>query len=78
MEIPDDLLSIMMLNSVAEEYENFSAATDLRDDIPTLEVLKAKLKEKEARPSDQDAKTSNVMIAVRGKNKIKQTTQKTF
>jgi hypothetical protein len=59
IEIPDELLSIMLLNSLPEEYENFSVAIESRDDIPTLEVLKAKLKEEEARQSDRDAKTGD-------------------
>jgi hypothetical protein len=57
IEIPNELLSIMLLNSLPEEYENFSVAIESRDDIPTLEVLKAKLKEKEARQNNRDAKT---------------------
>jgi len=57
IEIPNELLSIMLLNSLPEEYENFSVAMESRDNIPTLEILKAKLKEEEARQSDRDAKT---------------------
>jgi len=49
IEIPDELLSIMLLNSLPEEYENFSIAMESWDNIPTLEILKAKLKEEEAR-----------------------------
>lgn len=39
IDIPDELLSIMLLNSLPEEYESFSIAMESRDDIPTLEVL---------------------------------------
>ena len=59
IEIPDELLSIMLLNSLPEEYENFSIAMEARDDIPTLEILKAKLKEEEARQDDRDMKTND-------------------
>ncbi|KMQ83551.1 retrovirus-related pol polyprotein from transposon tnt 1-94, partial [Lasius niger] len=59
IQIPDELLSIMLLNSLPDEYKNFSVAMESRDDIPTLEVLKAKLKEEEARQNDRDAKTSD-------------------
>lgn len=59
IKIQDELLSIMLLNSLPEEYENFSVAIESHDDIPTLEVLKAKLKEEEARQNDRDAKTSD-------------------
>jgi len=57
IEIPEELLSIMLLNSLPQEYENFSIAMESRDEIPTLEILKAKLKEEEARQNDRDAKT---------------------
>jgi len=39
----------MLLNSLPEEYENFSIAMESRDNIPMLDILKAKLKEEEAR-----------------------------
>lgn len=58
IEIPDELLSIMLLGSLPAEFENFSVAIESRDEIPTLENLKIKLIEEEARQNDRVAKTS--------------------
>lgn len=80
IDIPDELLSIMLLNSLPEEYESFSIAMESRDDIPTLEILKAKLKEEEARQIDRttDDKKSDALLARGSHNRRKQphTTQK--
>jgi len=59
IEIPEELLSIMLLGSLPTQFENFSVAIESRDDIPSLEVLKAKLKEKEARQNERDTKTAD-------------------
>lgn len=48
----------MLLGSLPAEFENFSVAIESRDKIPTLENLKIKLIEEEARQSDRVAKTS--------------------
>lgn len=58
IEIPDELLSIMLLGSLPSEFENFNVAIESRDEIPTLENLKIKLIEEEARQSDRMSKTS--------------------
>jgi len=42
----------MLLNFLLEEYENFSIAMESRDNIPTLEILKAKFEEEEARTTE--------------------------
>ncbi|CAK9814306.1 Retrovirus-related Pol polyprotein from transposon TNT 1-94 [Anthophora quadrimaculata] len=54
--LPNDLLSVMLLASLPQEYENFSVAVESRDEIPSLEYLKAKLKEEEARQYDRDSR----------------------
>lgn len=56
--IPNELLSIMLLGSLPAEFENFSIAIESRDDIPTLENLKVKLIEEEARQNDRVAKNN--------------------
>lgn len=56
IQIPTELLSIMILNSLPAEYENFCVAIESRDDIPSIESLKAKLIEEEARRSERDNK----------------------
>lgn len=57
IEIPETLLSIMLLSSLPAAYENFSVAIESRDQIPTLEILKAKLMEEEARQNDRETRT---------------------
>jgi len=74
IEISSELLFIMLLNSLPEEYKNFSIAMESRDNIPTLEILKAKLKEEEARQNARNAKMSdgkscNALMAKRGANR---------
>lgn len=54
IKLPDELTSIIMLNSLPSEYENFCVAMESRDEIPTIDVLKTKLIEEEARRIDQD------------------------
>lgn len=58
IEIPDELLAIMLLGSLPVGFENFSVAIESRDEIPTLENLKIKLMEEEAKQIDRIAKTS--------------------
>lgn len=58
IEIPDELLAIMLLGSLPVEFENFCIAIESRDEIPTLENLKIKLMEEEARQIDRTTKTS--------------------
>lgn len=40
----DDLVSILLLNTLPDRYEGFRVAIEARDDLPTSEVLKVKLK----------------------------------
>lgn len=56
IQIPNELLSIMILNSLPFEYENFCIAIESRDVIPSIEILKAKLIEEEARQLERDNK----------------------
>lgn len=58
IEIPDELLSIMLLGSLPAEFENFSVAIESRDEISMLENLRIKLIEEEAKQSDRVARTS--------------------
>ncbi|KAL0270210.1 UNVERIFIED_CONTAM: hypothetical protein PYX00_007688 [Menopon gallinae] len=51
IELPEELLSIMLLSSLPEEYENFSVQ---QDRTPPFESLKVKLIEEEARQNDRD------------------------
>ena len=49
IEIPSELQSIMLLSSLPENYENFCVAIESRDQIPTVDFIKGKLMEEEAR-----------------------------
>lgn len=54
IHLPEELKSIILLNSLPTDYENFCVAMESRDNIPTIDFLKAKLIEEEARRIDQD------------------------
>ncbi|GBN23740.1 hypothetical protein AVEN_180037-1 [Araneus ventricosus] len=43
MEIANDLLTILLLYSIPESYENFRIAIESRDELPSPETLKIKL-----------------------------------
>ena len=70
IRIPDELMSIMLLNSLPTEYEGFCIAIESRDDIPSVDSLKLKLIEQEARRDEQTIKESageNDALFVRSK-----------
>lgn len=53
IRIPDDLLSIMLLFSLSNDFENFSVAIESRDEIPSIDSLKVKLLKEEARQNER-------------------------
>lgn len=71
IRIPPELLSIMLLSSLPREYESFCIAIESRDNLPTVESLKFKLIEQEARrdhkQSNETLKESNDALLVKGK-----------
>lgn len=75
IKLPEELTSIMMLNSLPTEYENFCVAMESRDNTPTIDFLKAKLIEEEARRIDQndckshDSENNALMVNNKGCNK---------
>jgi hypothetical protein len=74
LKVPQEMLSIMLLNALPIEYENFCVAIESRDDIPNLESLKSKLLEQEARQEDRsvkEARNERVNNALFVKNKKK-------
>lgn len=76
IEINNDLLSVMMLCSLPESFENFRYAIASRDDLPNPETLHVKiLEEYETRKgSGYKAPDQNAMMAgkpFRKKNKPK-------
>lgn len=72
IKLPDELASIIMLNSLPSEYENFCVAMESRDEIPTIDFLKTKLIEEEARRIDQidnkDHDIENHALTLNNKN----------
>ena len=56
IKIPDELLSIMLLSSLPTEFENFCIAIESQDNLPTLENLKIKIIEEEARQNERAIK----------------------
>lgn len=73
IEIPKEMLSIMLLSSLPPEYDGFCTAMEIRDDIPTVESLKLKLIEQEAKRDDKNEtkfnEGTNDALFVKGKYK---------
>lgn len=62
IRIPESLLSIMLLGSLPDEFENFSIAIESRDKIPNVDNLKVKLLEEEARQNDRDGRNDREKV----------------
>lgn len=69
MKLPENLLSVWLLNSLPSEYETISIAIQSRDGMPTLEELKTRLLEEEARKlestRDQEAEKEEALLTKR-------------
>jgi len=62
--IPLDLLSVLMLNSLPQAYENFRCAIESRDELPSPETLRVKvIKEYQARKNENRESSSKAMLA---------------
>uniref|UniRef100_A0ABD2WD79 Retrovirus-related Pol polyprotein from transposon TNT 1-94 n=1 Tax=Trichogramma kaykai TaxID=54128 RepID=A0ABD2WD79_9HYME len=62
--LDDDLLAIMLLQSLPSSFENFRCAIESRDKLPDLEIQKIKiLEEHKSRHSVNDNHNSSAMIA---------------
>lgn len=59
IKIPDDLLSIMLLSSLPDDFENFSIAIESRDEVPSIDSLKVKLLEEEARQNERAGRSDS-------------------
>lgn len=82
IQIPVELLSIMILNLQPPKYENFCVVIESRDEIPSIESLKAKLIEKKARRLEYDnthiiSKDNNDALVAKNKNKLFKNTKST-
>ncbi len=61
VEVNDDLLSIMLLDSLPENFENFRCAMESRDDLPKPEDLRIKIMEEyQARMNKCEENVPNV------------------
>jgi len=77
IKLPEELISIILLNSLPSDYENFCVVMESRDNIPTIDFLKTKLIEEEARRIDQDNckahNSENILLVINNKGSIKNT-----
>ncbi|XP_071579377.1 uncharacterized protein [Temnothorax nylanderi] len=64
IEIPPELQSIMLLSSLPDDFENFCVAIESRDQIPTVDFIKGKLIEEEARRQGNDNKENATTSAL--------------
>lgn len=65
LEINEDLLTIIMLYSLPEKFENFRIAIETRDDLPKPEVLRIKiLEEYEAREERENKQIEGNVLYV--------------
>jgi len=66
VNIPRDLLALILMNSLPRSFENFRCAMESRDVLPDLETLRIKIvKEFEARKDGMSDVTSKAMFAKR-------------
>src|SRR5277367_5281162 len=49
MALPDEVLTVILLNSLPSEYEMFTVAMENRDELPKIDILTVKLLEEELR-----------------------------
>lgn len=66
IRINEDLVTIMLLYSLPQSYENFRCAIESRDELPTSEILKIKIiEESEARKKTSE----NMVVAMSVENR---------
>ncbi|KAG6460293.1 hypothetical protein O3G_MSEX011894 [Manduca sexta] len=76
VKIHDDMLSILLLYSLPESYENFSCAMESRDELPNVEVLKIKILEKASTSANESQNIEGAMYAKRKEFKKDSKTKK--
>ena len=70
VDIHPDLLAILLLNSLPENFENFICAIETRDDLPTPENLRIKIIE-QWESKQAKCKDPNAMIAKKKEHYVK-------
>lgn len=64
IKVASELLSIMLLTSLPEDFENFRVAIESRDKISDINFLRTKLIEEEARRLKSDRGEKKILGAV--------------
>lgn len=78
VEIDADLLSIMLLSSLSNDFENFRCAIESRDVLPSPEALRIKIvEEADARQNITNDSTSNVLYTGKRWKKFQQKSKDT-
>lgn len=79
LKLPENLLSIWLLNSLPHEYETLCIAIESREQMPTLEELRNKILEEESRRAENtrehEGGAEEALLSSRGKS-YKKGTQK--
>ncbi|CAB0006643.1 unnamed protein product, partial [Nesidiocoris tenuis] len=63
VEIHQDLLAVMLLNSLPDSYENFKCAIETRDDFPSVDQLKIKILEQNDSRKERSKASANALMA---------------
>lgn len=69
VEIDDEILVILLLSGLSEQYENFVVAMETRDTLPSFEDLKIKLLEQGERHEEKRNETHDTQQAFAARNK---------
>jgi hypothetical protein len=64
LKIVDDLVTILLLYSIPDSYENFRIAIESRDELPKPETLKIKLTEEYEKEKVEKIKILRVLIPI--------------
>jgi len=76
--IPLDFVSVLLLNSLSQSFDNFRCAIESRDELPNPDTLRIKIiEEYEARKDKTREPASKAMLVKRGSEKRRKTNQKT-
>jgi len=78
INIPLDLLSVLLMNSLPSSFENFRCAIESRDELPNPETLRVKIIEEfDARKEDTGDTTTRAML-VKGQNARQSTSRRNY
>ena len=73
VEVSDDMISVLLLDSLPECFENFRCAIETRDELPAPEIIKIKIIEEfQARLNRKEEISSSAML-IRQNNQVSRT-----